>query len=435
MNKINTSDISLCQKSLKRIQDSLLLAIESQNAEALVDVLLSTQQHFALCAEKGLYLAIDKACNTIYQTLKSHEKTTWGIISNSGISSEIIGILSKTIGQNLTRTILRATSSYNNDYTMSLADESAIFKVSMQEVLLMAKPDYSTIRLSNLSKDGNHQCIVDAIEFFSKCEDGAIHLAHVDLWRALRNYKPSRNTKQNFLKLPDNIKRALKKHEALATEAYRYVRQHQNHAACTPWVVRELFEFGIKDLAYIILKDCLNIHPNPNTPDGINFHFPDSCDRTYRIISLMDQMGYVETSDGFAEHWLKLATHGHTANLNQKMCAIDYLIENPGISATQFAGHMKSVFSDFENDYPDTAVQYLVTLLFELRRNIPTSNCVAQEKINTLSNHIGHLFGEFKRGAQTARLSMENRNGADIIDEITSSHGFKRGSLITDLGM
>ena len=149
----------------------------------------------------------------------------------------------------------------------------------------------------------------------------------------------------------------------------------------------------------------------------------------------MDQMGYVETGDGFAEHWLKLATHGHTANLNQKMCAIDYLIENPGISATQFAGHMKSVFSDFENDYPDTAVQYFVTLLFELRRNIPTSNCEAQEKINTLSNHIGHLFGEFKRGAQTARLSMENRNGADIIDEITSSHGFKRGSLITDLGM
>lgn len=435
MNQISASDIVLCQKSLKGIQDSLLLAIDSQNAEALVDVLLSTRQHFALCAEKGMYLAIDEARDTIYQTLKGNEKFTWSIISNSGISAEIIGLLANTIGRNLAQTILRASSSYNQDYSLNMADESALLRASMKEVMLMAKPDYSAIRLHHFSNGGNHQCIVDAIEFFSKFEDGALHLAHVDLWRTLRNYKPSRNTKQNYLKLPDNVKRAIKKHESLVTASYHHVRSHQNHAACSLWVVRELFEFDLKELALLLMKDVLRITPSEGAPDGIVYSFPKTNDRSYRVASLMHQMGYVKSASGFAANWISRETHGDSDALNRKMCAIVYHVENEGTSPEIFSDLMKLLFSDFEKDYPDKAIQYLMTVLFELRRNLYTANSDTQAKLSTLSSHIGHLYGEYKSGAQMAKASIEDRNGADIIEEITSSHGYKRGSLISDLGM
>ena len=436
MIKVNISDLQLCQKSLDNIQDSLQAALESKNPEALVDALLLAEPHFALCAKKGAFDGINIAKQVIYKGLNHQKKITWDIIDQSGISAEMISLIAQTIGLNLTQALLRSASSYESHYPISMAVDTALYRVALQESILQAKSDrYYSVRLSGRNSDSNHQCIVEAIEFYSQFDDGHVHLAHADLWRALRNFKPARNTKQNYLKLPDNVKRALKKHEALAISSYQYVRKHQDHAACTLSVVRELFEFDLKELAQLLLKDCLKIIESPDATDGIQYSLPRTNDRSYRVMSLMQQMGYPNRAEAFSAAWLSKPTRGDHEDLYSKMSALAYFIENEGTSEEVFAKQMSCVFTDFEKDEPDRTLPSLANLLFEMKRNIPTKNTAAWAKIDILNGHIGHLYGEYPKGAAEAAKELLEKNGTDIIKELKQSNGYRRGSLINDLGM
>ncbi len=433
MIQFNTSDILLCQKSLKDIQASLDIAIESRNAEALYDTLLTLPGHFELCAQKGLYGAIEEARQTVYRAI-NNKKNTFEIISKSGISSELIGLLGETIGFNLTRTILRAESSYYQDYATTMADETALFKAKFKETMLSAKADYSMIYLTPYAKQGNYQCLIEAIESLSLFEQGAMHLTQADFWKALSSFKPARNTKQNYLKLPDALKKVIRKHHAMITESYNEYRAGQN-SGCSTSVIRELFEFDLKDLALLMLRDALKIQKDHAMPDGISLKIPRSYGRSYRLISLMSKMGFGHTADRFLEFHSNRKTHGDYENVHHLMCALAYMIECPFYDSKKGSQIMNETFSMLEKDYPEISTPALATLLFELRRNLNPKDELIQDKLSCLANHIGYLAGKLHHGHHHIKSHMSDWNADDIIDEIVKSSGFKRANLTSDLGM
>ena len=152
-------------------------------------------------------------------------------------------------------------------------------------------------------------------------------------------------------------------------------------------------------------------------------------------MSLMQQMGYPNRAEAFSAAWLSKPTRGDHEDLYSKMSALAYFIENEGTSEEVFAKQMSCVFTDFEKDEPDRTLPSLANLLFEMKRNIPTKNTAAWAKIDILNGHIGHLYGEYPKGAAEAAKELLEKNGTDIIKELKQSNGYRRGSLINDLGM